>query len=342
MATFSDIPFGLLKETTYGTPVTVSRWFEHTGETFDYNKNIVEPKALRVGSRMGMTTRRVITTSDAGGDVTIPCLSKGMGTMWEQCMGSGTSTLVSGSTYQQLFTFADVMPSATYQIGIPRYDGTTTPFTYSGGMVDSFELEFANGEVAMLKVTVDARDVTTATALASPTMPAASANLFHFANGSLSTGTVTAPTTWSVEEPVTTALASSVTPLTNVRSGNIKVSHNLNTGGYNFGASGKKRKPSTGLREVTGSLTVEFDSATFTDAVLSETPMTLVLTFTGGALSEGTETLQVVLSEIKLDGKMPTSNGGDEITVDMSFTAGENGVAAQGMWIVTRTADVAL
>ena len=333
MTTFQDCSLGLSKESTYGTSVTPARFLEFTSETFDYAKNVVQGEGLRVGSRVNRSGRRVVTTSDAGGDFEMECLSKGMGLVWEQCMGTGTSTLVSASTYQQVFTLADTMPSATWQKGIPRYDGTVDPYTFTGGMVDSFELEFGNGEIAKLKATVDARDVTTATAYATPSYSSA-ANLFHFANGSLSTGTVTAPTT--------TTLASSVTSLGNVRSGNIKVAHNLGTSRYNYGAAGKKAKPATGRRDITGTLTVEFDSTTFADAVLAETPMSLVLTFSAGVLGVGNETLQVVLSEIKLDGKLPTTNGGDEVTVDLEFTALDNLTATQPMWVVTRTADTAL
>ena len=70
--------------------------------------------------------------------------------------------------------------------------------------------------------------------------------------------------------------------------------------------------------------------------------MSLVLTYTGGALSAGTETLQVVVSEMKLDGKLPTSNGGELITVGLEFTVLDNLTAAQPLWIVARTADAAL
>ena len=333
MTTFQDCSIGLSKESTYGTAVTVARFLEFIDESLDYSKNVVQGEGLRVGSRVARSARRVVTTSDAGGDLSMECLSKGMGLVWEQCMGTGVSTLVSGSTYQQVFTFADTMPSATWQKGIPRFDGTVDPYTFTGAKVDSFELEFGNAEIAKLKMTLDAKDVTTATAYATPSY-AAGANLFHFANGSLSTGTVTAPTM--------TVLASSVTALANVRAGNIKVSHNLGAERFNFGGAGKKANPATGLREITGSLTVEYDSATFRDAVLADTPMSLVLTFTAGALGVGNETLQVVLSEIKLDGKLPASNGGKEITVELGFTALDNLTAAQPMWIVTRTADTAL
>ena len=45
---------------------------------------------------------------------------------------------------------------------------------------------------------------------------------------------------------------------------------------------------------------------------------------------------------MKLDGKLPTSNGGELITVGLEFTVLDNLTAAQPLWIVARTADAAL
>lgn len=333
MTTFQDCSVGIVKEVTYGTAVTVSRFVEFTEETFDYSKNVVQGQGLRVGARVARSGRRVVTTSEAGGDLNFECLSKGQGLLWEAMMGTGTSTMVSGSTYQQVFTLGDTPPSLTLQKGLPRVDGTVDAYTFTGVHCDSFELSFGNAEIATVTSTWNARDVTTATAYATPSY-ATSPNLYHFANGSITTGTVTAPTA--------TTLASSITNVANVRSGTISVNRNPANDRYNFGAGGKKAKPTVGMPEITGTLEVEYDSATFRDAVLAETPMSLVLTYTGGALSAGTETLQVVVSEMKLDGKLPTSNGGELITVGLEFTVLDNLTAAQPLWIVARTADAAL
>ncbi|MFQ6170367.1 phage tail tube protein [Oryzobacter sp. R7] len=333
MTTFQDCSVGAAVESTYATPVTVTRWFEFLEESLDFSKNIVQGKGLRVSSRVARSARRVVTTADAGGDLSMECLSKGMGILWQACLGSGSSALVSGTTYQQLFTLGDVLPSLTVQKGLPRVDGTVDAYTLSGTTVDSWELEAGNADIAKLTMTMDAKDVTTATAYAAPSY-ASGANLFHFANGSLSTGAFTAPTS--------TALAAGGTALANIRSAAVKLTHNPDTERYNFGAGGRKAKPSTGTREITGSLEAEYDSATFRDAVLNETPMCLILNYTGGALSTGTEQLQIVLPEIKLDGKLPNANGGQLITQSLEFTALDNLTAAQPIWVVVRTADTAL
>src|SRR5512139_3848926 len=158
MTTFQDCSLTMGKESTFGTGVTPARAFEFIDESLDFDKGIKQGAGLRVGSRVARSNRRVVTTSDAGGDISLECVSKGMGLLWEQCLGSGVSTLVSASTYQQVFTLADILPSATWQKGIPRFDGTVDAYTYVGATVDSWELTFGNGEIAQLKATLDAKD----------------------------------------------------------------------------------------------------------------------------------------------------------------------------------------
>jgi hypothetical protein len=333
MTTTQDASIGMVAESTYGTGVTVTRWVEYTDETLDLNKNIKQGMGLRVGSRVARSARRVIPTSDTGGDFTVEATSKGLGLLWQFVMGTGVSTLVAGSTYQQLFTLADVMPSYTIQKGLPEAGGTVDAYTHTGCTCDSFEFDFINADIARLKTTIDGQAVTTATAYAAPSY-AASPNLYHFANASIMSGTLTAPTT--------TALASGATPIADVRGGNIVVSHNTTQDRYNAGASGKKQKPTTGLRTITGKLDVEYDSTTFRDAVINDTPMNLIVQYTGGSLSTGVETLQIVVPEIKFDSELPKTNGTDLIIQSMSFQGLDNLTAAQPIWVVTRTSDSAL
>jgi hypothetical protein len=45
-----------------------------------------------------------------------------MGLLWQALLGTGTSTLVSGSTYQQVFTLGDNPSSLTLQKGVVEID----------------------------------------------------------------------------------------------------------------------------------------------------------------------------------------------------------------------------
>ena len=335
MATFQDCTIGIGLESTFGTSVTPTRWLEFLEESLDYNKNITQGEGLRGGSRVRRSSRRIVTTSDAGGDVSVECVTKGMGLFWQACMGVGVSTLVSGTTYQQNFTLTDQinLPSWTVQKGLPRADGTVDPYTFTGASVASFELTFGNNEIPQLATTWDARDVTTATGYTAASY-AAGAQVYSFKDATLSTGILTAPTT--------TVLASAPTPLASVRSGTISVNNNLTNDRYNFGSAGKKARQPVGMREISGSLEVEYADATFRDAVLNDTAMCLIFTYTAGALSSGLETLQVVLPEVRVSGNLPSANGGDLITHPVEFDVLDNSVAAQPMWVSMRTSDTAL
>lgn len=333
MTSTQDASIGIATESTYGTSVTPSRWFEYIDESLDFRKNIKQGVGLRVGGRVARSARRVVASADGGGDFSMEATSKGMGLLWQACLGTGASTLVSGSTFQQVFTLGDNPSSFTLQKGLVQSGLTVDAYTFLGCMVDSWEFDFPNADIAKLKVTVDAKDVTTATGYAAPSY-ATTPNLFHFANGSISSGTLTAPTT--------TVLGSGATPIADVRGGSLKVDNAIKGDRYNLGGAGRKVKPTVGLRAITGQLEVEYDNTTFRDAVLNDTPMNLVLNFTAGALSTGVETLQIIVPEIKFDSEIPKTNGTDLITQSMAFQGLDNLTAAQPIWVVCRTADAAL
>lgn len=334
MAGTQDVSIGFGVESTFRTGVTPTRWLEFLGdETLDLTKSVKQGQGLRVGSRVARSGRRAVTSFDYGGDITVEASSKGMGLFWQWLMGAGASTLVSASTYQQVFTIGDTPSSLTIQKGVVEAGGTVAPQTFLGCMCSGFEIAFPNDDIVTVKASIDGADLATATAYTSPTYPT-SPNLFQFVGGSISTGTLTSPTT--------TALASSTTALANVRGGSVAVDHTLNGSRKNLGAAGKKAKQLHGISAITGKLDIEYDSTTFRDALIADTPMALVLTWTAGALTTGLETLQVVLPEVKFDGELPKANGADLIVQGMGFTVLDNLTAAQPMWIVTRTADNAL
>lgn len=334
MSTFQDASIGVGTESTYRTGVTPTRWFEFLPDpSLDWNKNIKQGKGLRVGSRVARSARRVIPTADGGGDFSMECTSKGMGLLWQYMLGAGTSTLVSGTTYQQVFTLADILPSFTLQYGVPEVGGTVDAYTYLGCTVDSFEIDFVNADICTVKTTIDAGDLTTATGYASPSYPAAP-NLFHFANATLYSGTLTPPTA--------TALASASSPVASARGGTLALTHNSKQDRFNFGAGGRKGQPTVGLRAMTGKLDVEYASTTFRDAILNETPMPLIYTYTAGPLSSGSETLQIIVPEVKFDKGMANTNGGDLSLQSLDWQGLDNLSAAQPIWVVMRTSDSAL
>jgi hypothetical protein len=327
MTTPQDCSVGLGVESVYGTAVARTRWFEFLDESFNFVKNVKQGVGLRVGSRVARSGRRVVASAEGSGDLTIEAVTKGLGLLWQLGLGSGTSTLVSAGLYQQVFTLGDVMPSATIQKGIPRADGTVDAYTFTGCMVESLTIDCPNADNVKVKTSWNAKDMTTATAYTAPSY-ATAPNVFTFAHGAVYSGALTAPTA--------TALGSAATPVASIRSGSITIKHNLKTDRYNCGGGGRKEKPFAGIREISGSLVAEYADAAFRDAIVNDTSMTLVKTFTAGA-----DVLQIVIPDVRFDGDIVKAST-DLAIQDIKWTGLDGLTAAQPIWIVCRTADTAL
>ena len=327
MTTPQDCSVGLGVESVYGTAVARTRWFEFLDESFNFVKNVKQGVGLRAGSRVARSARRVVASAEGSGDLTIEAVTKGLGLLWQLAMGSATSTLVSAGLYQQVFTLGDVMPSATIQKGIPRADGTVDAYTFTGCMVESLTIDCPNADSVKVKTSWNAKDMTTATAYTAPSY-ATGPSVFTFAHGAVYSGALTAPTA--------TALASATTPVASIRSGSITIKHNLKTDRYNCGGGGRKEKPFVGIREISGSLVAEYADTAFRDAIVNDTSMTLVKTFTAGA-----DVLQIVIPDVRFDGDIVKAST-DLAIQDIKWTGLDGLTAAQPIWIVCRTADTAL
>ena len=327
MTTPQDCSVGLGVESVYGTAVAMTRWFEFLDESFNFVKNVKQGVGLRVGSRVARSGRRVVASAEGSGDLTIEAVTKGLGLLWQLGLGSGTSTLVSAGLYQQVFTLGDAMPSATIQKGIPRADGTVDAYTFTGCMVESLTIDCPNADNVKVKTSWNAKDMTTATAYTAPSY-ATGPSVFTFAHGAVYSGALTAPTA--------TALGSAATPVASIRSGSITIKHNLKTDRYNCGGGGRKEKPFAGIREISGSLVAEYADTEFRDAIVNDTSMTLVKTFTAGA-----DVLQIVIPDVRFDGDIVKAST-DLAMQELKWTGLDGLTAAQPIWIVCRTADTAL
>lgn len=339
MTTQLDCSIGFKKETTYGTAVTVDRFLEFTEESLDFDRQFTQGAGMRPGSRVARSARRVMTREGAAGDVSLEVPTRGLGSFLEALLGVGTSTQVAGALYQQLFTLTktDYQPSLTIQKGIPRL-GTDTvdAYTFRGAVASGFELTLGNTELLQLKSSWSIRDVVTDVAYATPSYPVT--DLFSFTGAALTVG-------GSVTVPTTTALASGGTTVANVRDFSFAAEQGHDDNGYNLGGAGKRsRRPAVGMASISGKLTAEYDATTFRDAVRDQTSMALVATFQApGEITTGNPpTLQIVVPDIRFEGELPKSNGGDVITQSLDFTGFDGLVAAHALYVAVRTADTAL
>lgn len=340
MTTQLDSSIGIKKEATYGTPVVVDKFFEFTDEEFTWVPTFAQGNGQRYGRRVAASDRRVLVKEEANGSLTVEAVTKSLGALFEAALGTATSTLVSGAAYQQLFTptATDYLPSYTIQKGIaPLGGGAVSPQTYAGQVCSGFELSASSGDIPTIKFDFLGRSVDTTTSYAAPSYPASN-QLLSFVNGSITIG-------GSVTLPTANALASGGTAAANIRDFSLTYDNALDENGFNYNATGKRgRKPAVGLRSITGTLTAEYDSDVLRDAYLAQTDLALVLTFASTvAISAGVfPTIQVTIPNIRLEGELPKSAGGDVVTQSIGFTGLDNRTAPHPFYVAIVTPETAI
>jgi hypothetical protein len=348
MTTQLDASIGLKKETTYGTGVTVDRHFEFMTESLDYQLELIQGGGLRSGSRFPRSTRRSIGKYTAGGAFEMEAYSRGMGPIFEAAFGSGTSTVISGAAYQQLYTpgtTADPLPSYTIQKGLPRVGGasiaTADTQTFVGAQCNTLELSCEVGGILKVATEWKAKNMGVATAYATPSYPSSTnGQIFTFIHGAITIGgTVTAPTT--------TALATGGTAIANITAASVKLDNNLDDEGFYFGGAGLRGRPSVVQYtedSITGSFTAEYTDNVLRDAYIAQTELAMVLTFQGttAIVASNYPTIQVYVPAIKLDGEVPKANGGNVVTVNAPFHGFDNTVATSPIYLAYVTADTAI
>ena len=318
---------GIAAETTPGTAVTVTRFYEFLSESIDYSLNRLDSQGLKAGQAFKRVSRSSVATYSAGGDVTMEHADRGMGLWWQHCLGSQITTGVQiGTTgaYRQIHTpgIKDGM-GLTLQVGRPETEtGTVKPFTMRGGKITDWEFSVSDGDIAQLKPTLDAWDVVTATALASASYDT-TAGVFTFADASTFT-LGGAPGTSGGLTLVTggTAVASVVkgvtiagsTPMANER--------------YGLGNSGIKRNQiMNDIPTVTGTLEAEFGTQSeIYDLYASNTTTAMQLDFAHGTAGTGQAfRLSFVMPAVKFTEVPPEVDGPDLVMAKTKFEAFDDG-----------------
>lgn len=340
----SDCSFGFKVESTYGTAVTVDRWHEFTEESITQDNEYIDSEGLRVGGIGVDLSRRTLGKVVAGGTESLEWVTRGLGTLLQAMLGQNTSTLRSGSIYQQVATplTTDPMPCYTIQKGVPPVGGgTTLAHTFSGCVVDGWKLSCQSGEALTADVDWIARDMVTNVAYAAPSY-VASPRTFAWPHVAVSIGV---NGTHTLTVPTATALGSTTaTALTSINAIEVTGKNNVDDGGYNSGGAGKRsRRPVYGMREFAGTITAEFDAVTLRDYYLNQSDLHMVVTFTHDQDTGfgASAALQIVIPSMRFEGKVPSSNAGDVIEMDIDFTAGRTSSNAT-IYVVAVTADTAI
>lgn len=319
---------GLGEETTVGTGVTVSRFYDLdvAGESIKQSIDRIENQGLRSGGRRMLGSNNWVPGKvGVAGDVALSVMNKGFGVIFKHCLGAVATSTPGGATLTRDHK-CTVGPTdgkgLTIQLGRTDNTGTTQAFTYTGCKVNQWELSNDTSGMLMLKLTVDGQAETTATGLATASYPTGLLP-FAYTKGVITVG--------GTELPVTDYTLTG--------------DNGLATDRYfirsSTPASKKEQLEGGQLREYGGNIGVEWSGLTDYNRFVNGTTATVVLTYTSTVAIEATffPTITVTLDTVRFDGETPVVTGPEILKQSIPFKV-LDAAATDGPCVVTvRTSD---
>ena len=256
-----DHQLGVVDEVTYGTAVTVSRFFEYESESIKETYGRTEGDPLRVGSGFIRNDRFTPYPGGAAGTVQLTAMTKGMGFWLKHMMGQVATT---GPAETTVYTHTGsessfVGDSFTCQVNRPFHPtGTNQAFTYAGGKVAKWTLSNSVEGNLLLDLDLDFQNYDTAVALATASYPASME-----------------PLSW-VGGFVTIAGSNY-----DVTEFSLEVDNGLDVGRRQIRANPLKKEPTASRRSASFSIKADFDSLTNRNRAASTTRAGALATMTG-------------------------------------------------------------
>ncbi|GGM64084.1 hypothetical protein GCM10012275_38260 [Longimycelium tulufanense] len=304
-----DAQLGIAEETTYGTPVTVTRFYEIRNESLKLGIERMESPALRPGRRILPSARWAASRKTVTGDITMDLLNKSMGLWFKHALGtvatSQPDATNSPTVYLHTFTPGDIPTGLTIQVGRPDIGGTVRAHTYHGCKVASWTLSCAAGEIATFTPTILGEDEDTTTALETASYTS-DMSMMTFVEGSL------------------TIAGSNV----DVRSASVEGNNGLAEGRYNLGSQLRDEPLEVAFRNITGNLEAEFNGLTEYNRFVNGTEASLVLLFQGATIEDAFKFETKITANVRFDGETPNVTGPDIIMQPLPYKVIDDGTTS--------------
>jgi hypothetical protein len=319
-----DPQLGLGEETTPGSAVTVTRFYDFGQESLKQDIERIEYAGLRP-SRLSLgSSNWVAGRQGVSGDIELAVMTKSAGLLFKHCLGSvATSTPTGGtSTRDHLCTEGTLDGKGlTVQVGRPMVGSTAQPFTYAGCKVAKWALKHDTQSQLMLTLSLDGVSETTATGLASASYP-------------------TAIVPYAYTTGVITVAGSSF----DVMDWSLEVDNALKTDRYYIRSTTpgqKKEQLGVGLREYTGSLTADFTNTTAYNRFVNGTTATFTAVYTATTAIEGALFPQLTISAdvMRFDGETPNVEGYEMVDQALPFKLLNSGSAGSPLSVTVRSSD---
>jgi hypothetical protein len=318
---------GIVDESTYGTPVTVTRFYEYNSESIQLEQGRVESAGLRTGTRVLRSDRFEPYRVGAAGRVALDVPTKGFGLMLKHMFGTAAIGTVTDANYTQTFTIGSLLGDFfTLQLARPfNPAGTVQAFTYHGCKVTDWTLSCDLDGFLMADIGIDAEDEDTSTGLATASY-ASDTRCFSFAGASVTVG------------------GSSL----EVSDFSVSMNNNLNTGRRYLRSSSLKKEPvENGMRTVEWSCTADFSDLTQYNRFVSSTRAgavaAIVATFDGPIAHGGTTLprLEVTIPVARFDEAAQNVSGPEALRQSLSGVGLFDG-SASAVQVTYRTTDAAI
>jgi hypothetical protein len=250
--------FGVGKESTYGTAVVPTAFYEIISEDFKGSYPRLQAEGLSA-ALVDRSDRFAVTNKGASGSVSLEPLSKGFGNLLSAMMGTvATGAVQETSVYTHTATMGNLTgKNLTVQVGRADSASVVRPWTYEGGKVTGFEFSNQVDQTLRSSLSFDFEKESNpdapagAYALATATLPTA-AQIFTWQGGTITIG----------GSPV------------DISEFSVRVDNALKSDRYFIAGAGSasKREPvQDGKRKVTWSFKTPYDNNNFWERVASAT-----------------------------------------------------------------------
>lgn len=314
---------GAVAEDTWGTYKAPTSFIEFNDESLALAIERIESPGLRASNRVLRTDRWAAGQKRVEGSISFEAPSKGLGLWVKHALGAVSITTPSGATNARLHTHTLGDPyglGLTIQVGRPDTAGTVQPFSYTGCKID--EITFSNSvdEFLMVDCTIVGEDETTGQSLASASYPTG-VQLFNWTQGVIQIASSTVGVVTDFE---------------------VTVSNAHKSDRYFLGAATMSEPIIAGMTEITGSMTVEFDSLTNYNRFVNGTVAAVNAKWTAATEIESgfSPYVEIDLPDVRFDGTTPAVGGPDVLTLELPFKALYDG-SDQPISVKVQTADTA-
>ncbi len=301
--------FGFAPESTYGTPVTPTRFLPVMKAELKAKPTFAQGVGIQSGQFLDAGSQRLKTVNDANGSADLELQSAGFGLLWQALMGSPVTPVQQGATsaYLQTHTLADSFGKVlTLQTGIPDTTGAVRPYTLTGGKVTdmSMSVDIKSAAPVSTTWTFDGANVVESLALAAPSYPT---NLRPFVG---------------TDASIKVGAFGSEAAVDGVTKVDLKITRPLKVDRYYLNKLGTKAEPiMNGRVAITGTITADFvDKTLWADRFAANGSFSLVLALQG-ALIAGTyyQGVTVTLPMCFIDGDTPVLDSEDVVNGAFPF-----------------------